>query len=48
MTRISGAVHIALVSASDYGFNGRGLHEVKWFIEQHQVELLEAWNEHLG
>jgi hypothetical protein len=33
---------------ANYGFNGRELNEIEQLVEQHRVELLEAWNEHLG
>jgi len=34
--------------AANHGFNGRELGEIEQLIRQHQVELLEAWHEHLG
>jgi hypothetical protein len=34
--------------ASNYGFNNRELNEVMNLVHRHLVELLEAWNEHLG
>ena len=32
----------------NHGFNGRELSDIRWLIEEHQGDLLEAWNEHLG
>jgi len=34
--------------AADYGFKAYELNEVERIIREHQVELLEAWHEHLG
>ena len=34
--------------ANNYGFNGRELNEVERRVEQHRVQFLEAWDEHLG
>lgn len=34
--------------ASNHGFNGRELNAIEQLVVQHQLELLEAWNEHLG
>ncbi len=34
--------------AVNYGFNGRELREIQDLIEEHEDDLLEAWNEHLG
>jgi hypothetical protein len=33
---------------ANYGFNSRELNEIRRLIEQHQHELLEAWNEHFS
>ena len=32
----------------NYGFNGRELSQLRGVIEQHRIELLEAWNEHFS
>jgi hypothetical protein len=32
--------------AANYGFNGRELNEIERLVRQHQVQLVEAWNEH--
>jgi hypothetical protein len=34
--------------AANYGFHSRDLSEIERLIQDHQVELLEAWHEHLG
>ncbi len=34
--------------ATNHGFNGRELSEIQRLVEQHRVEFLEAWDEHLG
>jgi hypothetical protein len=34
--------------ASNYGFRGHELNAIRRIVEQHQVQLMEAWNEHLG
>jgi hypothetical protein len=34
--------------AANYGFNGSELTEVQDIIEEHEDELLEAWNDHFG
>ena len=34
--------------ASNYGFNVRELNEIQAIVEQHQLELLEAWDERFG
>ena len=33
---------------ANYGFRSRDLSEIERLIREHQVELLEAWHEHLG
>ena len=32
--------------AANYGFNGRHLSQLERIIEEHRLELLEAWNEY--
>jgi hypothetical protein len=34
--------------ASNYGFKAHELNEIERIIRERQVELLEAWHEHLG
>ena len=34
--------------AANYGFNGRDLNRIQRIIEEHQVKLLEVWNEHFS
>ena len=34
--------------ASNYGFSAHELSRIERMIEEHQVELMEAWDEHLG
>ena len=34
--------------ASDYGFRAHELNEIGQMVEQHQVELMEAWDEYFG
>ncbi len=34
--------------ASNYGFRAHELNEIRRIIEQHQLELGEAWDEHFG
>jgi hypothetical protein len=34
--------------AANYGFRAHELNEIERIIEQHQIELIGAWNEHLG
>ncbi len=34
--------------AANYGFNGHELSEIEEIIREHQVELIEAWNERFG
>lgn len=34
--------------ARNRGFSARELRQVQGLVEQHQAELLEAWNEHFG
>jgi len=34
--------------ASNYGFNVSDLNDIQEIIEQHQIELLEAWYEYFG
>jgi hypothetical protein len=34
--------------ATNHGFNGSELNEIGRLVEEHQLELLEAWNEHFG
>jgi hypothetical protein len=34
--------------ASNYGFRAHELAEIRRTIEQHQKELMEAWNEYFG
>lgn len=33
---------------ANYGFSGRELTQIKRIIEEHQVELLEVWNEYFS
>jgi hypothetical protein len=32
--------------AVNYGFNGRDLNQIRWLVNEHVDELLEAWNEY--
>jgi hypothetical protein len=32
----------------NYGFAGRELNEIEQHVVDHQIELLEAWDEHFG
>lgn len=34
--------------ASNRGFRGHELNEIEDLVEQHQTDLLEAWNDHFG
>jgi hypothetical protein len=34
--------------AVNYGFNSRELNRIQRIIEEHQVELLEVWNEYFS
>ena len=34
--------------ASNYGFRAHELNEIGQIVEQHQVELMEAWDEYFG
>ena len=34
--------------ASNYGFNVHELNDIQQIIEQHQTQLVEAWNEYFG
>jgi len=34
--------------ASNYGFGAHELNQIERIIEQHQIELIEAWNEHFS
>ncbi len=34
--------------AANHGFRGHELRGIWDLVEQHQVELLEAWNDHFG
>ena len=34
--------------SANHGFNGRELTELGQLIEEHQVELVEAWNEYFN
>ena len=34
--------------ASNYGFRAHELNEIRQIVEQHQVELIEAWNGYFG
>jgi hypothetical protein len=34
--------------ASNYGFKAHELNEIERLVREHQLELLEAWHEHLG
>ena len=34
--------------ASDYGFRAHELNEIGQIVEQHQVELMEAWDDYFG
>ena len=34
--------------ASNYGFRAHEMNQIERIIEQHQTELIEAWNEYLG
>jgi hypothetical protein len=34
--------------ASNYGFRVYELNRIKQIIEEHQTELMEAWNEYFG
>lgn len=34
--------------ASNYGFKAHELNELKKIIQEHQIELLEAWHEHFS
>ena len=34
--------------ASNYGFRAHELNEIKTIVQEHQMDLLEAWNERPG
>ena len=34
--------------AANFGFKAHELNEIEGIVRQNQIELLEAWNEHLG